>query len=225
MLIAAYLKFHITPLNTVNTTLNEMVSTCGYSVKGNSKETNAVFKEALKEMIEDKYIRIDNIDEIKNSQFFIIYCNYSKLFHCASNFVLLSYEEFKVITTSNTSTKKTNLLHGYLLIKQYIYDSLIVNCPKLAYPSKKDITDKLGFSSDTSTETLLNELVELKLLYVKTGMYIKKDDKLVPTRNVYAIDKKQLKYAVNVLKKFYGVNYIYTASGKSQKDLKFQETD
>ena len=215
MLITAFLRFHLTPLSTVHTSLNEIVSSCGYSTKSNNKENNSFFKEVLKDMVAKKIIYTDNIDGLKNSQLFVIHCINKSIFYHNKFFVLLNYNEFNSIVNAPSTVSKANLLHGYLLVKQYIYHQMSDDVPKISYPSKQELTKRLGYSSDTSTETLLKNLVSSGLLHVKTGMYIKKDGVVIPTRNVYALNKSELKHADTVLKEFYQVDKIYTKKNKT----------
>ena len=214
-LLRSYIRFYCTASGKVCSTLNAITEGCGSPIKGNSKESNEKFREALIWLQEQKFIICDkDIYTLKNSEYFEIQILNKNVFYCCdTSFVSISMYEFETIVNSQTTTKKNILLATYLCIKKNIYSNIDMSLPSLAIPSNETIKRIIGVSSVTTVSTAISNLKELGLLYCDETTYYYKDMKAnvyKPTRNAYALTKSELKYTKEVLKDFYQVDYIYT---------------
>lgn len=214
-LLRSYIRFYCTASGKVCSTLNAITEGCGSPTKGNSRESNDKFREALIWLQEQGFIICDkDIHTIKNSEYFEIQILNHNLFYCGdTSFVSISMHEFETIVNSQTTTKKNILLATYLCIKKNIYNNVDMYLPSLSVPSNEIIKRVLGVSSVTTVGTAIANLKELGLLYCDETMYYYKDLKTnvyKPTRNAYALTSSDLQYTKEVLKDFYQVDKIYT---------------
>lgn len=216
-LLRSYLRFHCTVAGQIGTTLNAITIGCGSPTKGNSKESNEKFRDALMWLQENKFISCNkDISQIKNSEYFEIQILNKNLFYCCdTSFVSITMQEFETIINSQTVTKKNVLLAVYLCIKKNIYINTGMSLPSLAIPSHEMIKKVIGASSVTTVRTAISNLEDLGLIYGNEIKYFYKDEKrnvYIPTRNVYALTRSDLKYTKEVLKDFYQVNNLYLTS-------------
>ena len=215
-LLKAYLRFNCTVSGKVCTTLNAITSGCGYSIKGNSKRANDKFRELLLYLQGNRDIYCDKeLETIKNSEYFELQLASNDIFYCEKNFVNLTMEEYDRLIAAETPTGKNILLATYLCIKKNIYYNADVPTPKLSIPSNDAIKNVLGVASVKTVKSAISDLQQLNMIYSNEVTYYYKDaksDMYLPTRNVYALDRGELKRTKEALAEFYQVNYIYTAS-------------
>lgn len=216
-LLRSYIRFYCTVSGKVCSTLNVITTGCGGSIKGNSKEANEKFREALIWLQEHSYIVCNkDIHTLKNSEYFEIQILNQDIFYCRdASYVSLTMQEFEDIVNSNTPTKKNILLATYLCLKKNIYNNTDMTLPSLAIPSHESIKRVIGVSSVTTVGTAISNLKELELIYSDDTTYYYKDQKLdayKPARSVYTLHQSDLKYTKEALKDFYQVDNIYTIS-------------
>lgn len=215
-LLKAYLRFNCTISGKVCTTLNAITSGCGYSIKGNSKRANDRFRELLLFLVQVKSISCEkDLRLIKNSEYFEFQLLSNDIFYCADSFVSLTLKEYEMLINSETSTGKNILLATYLCIKKNIYTGSDAPVPQLSIPSNDAIKGVLGVASVKTVKSAISELQQLNLIFCNDTAYYYKDAKsntYLSTRNVYALERNELKRAKEALAEFYNVNYIYSVS-------------
>lgn len=216
-LLKSYIRFYCTVSGKVCTTLNAITIGCGSPTKGNSKESNEKFRDALIWLQEQNFISCEkDIQKLKNSEYFEIQVLNQDMFHCSdTSFVSVSMDEFETIINSKTTSKKHILFVTYLCLKKNIYNNIDMSMPSLSVTSQDFIKNVLGISSVTTVKTAIAELKSLGLIYCSNIQYYYKDIKTnyyKLTRNAYSLNSEGLKYTKEVLKDFYQVNRLYTIS-------------
>lgn len=206
-LVKAYLRFHCTVSGKVCLTLNAVTLGCGSPINGHSKEANEKFRNALVWLQENKYIYCSkDINTVKNTEYFEATILQDSMFHCNTNFVLLSMDEYEKIINSPTTSKKNVLLATYLYIKKGIYHNDSMPLPKLVVTSHSNIKNILGVSSVTTVKTALADLNNINLLFWDDKQYFYHDRKkhvYKPAKNVYALSEADLQYTKDVLADVY----------------------
>lgn len=190
-LIVMYLRLHIMPINILPTTLSKLITKCGYSASSRKTATYDDWRNIIHKLIDDGYmICSHDILTVKPTEEFILTFSHKKNpFYTNDNFVFITKKEFDVITDYKTNMNKSVIMGVYLYIKQYIIDT--EHAAGIAYPTKQQIAQGIGVSSTTTIEKAINILVELDLLYVKTGFYIEDTievNSYVPASNVYSLN-------------------------------------
>ena len=214
-LIVMYLRKHLEIFGEVTLTLKKLIDECGYSTKSHNDSVYFDFKQIIKEEIIDKGYGTtqEDILKIKPMSAFTIKLSTDKnLFFTKDSFVQISISEYETIANANNSkVNKSVLLGVYLFIKQYILsDSEETDIlHKISYPSKQQIKKGIGISSVTTIENSISILADLKLIYIKSDMYVensKMNGEFIPTRNVFALNEEDLNNDVILieLKKIYG---------------------
>lgn len=212
-LIIMYIRKHLEIFGEVTLTLNKLLNECGYSTKSHNDSIYSDFKQIIKAEIIDKGYGLINEDILKvkpTSAFTIKLSNENNLFFTNDNFVQISISEFEKITGSNIGKVNKSILFGvYLFIKQFIYTDETDMLPKISFPSKQQIKKGIGISSITTIENAISILADLKLIYIRSDMYVENSEisgEFVPTRNVFALNKEELNNDVILieLEKIYG---------------------
>ena len=200
-LIVMFLRSHMDTFGRITTTLNNLLTECGYSTKSHNQNMYKDFKDIIKSQILDlEYASIDvDINALSPNTIFTISLNPNKIiFFTEDSFCMITIKEFETITSyQHSKINKSILLGVYLFIKQYIYSDSEKNSwsLKISYPSKSQIKKGLGVSSISTIETAISVLISIGMIHVKNGFYIedhKNTGIYVPARNVYAIDPKEL---------------------------------
>ena len=214
-LLKAYLRFYCTVSGRICTTLDAITSGCGYSIKCNSRISNEKFRLMLLSLQQDNLIYCDkDLRDIKNSEYFELQLQNNDIFYCDKNFVSLTMKEYETIINSKTTTKKNILLATYLCIKKHIYNNTDTPAPQLSIPSNESIKKATGVSSVTTVKSAISELKKLGMIYCSETIYYYKDVKsntYMQTRNVYALDQRELIHTKRVLTEFYQSN-VYAAN-------------
>ena len=197
-LIILYLRKHLQTFGQVTLTLNNLLQECGYSTNTNNKSIYSDFREIIKtELINKNYATCNtDIFTVKPNELFNLQLSYEKnVFFTEDNFVQITISEYENICSISTKINKSILLGIYLYIKQFIMGySENVSPAKISFPSKTQIAKGLDCSVPT-IESGLSVLESHKLIYVRRDMFVEnKQEKgvYVPTRNVYALDSKEL---------------------------------
>lgn len=198
-LIIMYLRKHLQTFGQISLTLNNLLEESGYSTKSHNKSIYLDFKEIIKTEIINKGYATCNVDifTVNPTEMFTLQLSEKKsLFHTNDNFVQFSIEEYEQIVNSSSKTNKSVLVGVYLFIKQYIMDYPDgMPILKVSYPSKQQIKKGIGISSTTTIENAIDTLLSIKMLYVRTDMFIentKVKGEYVPTRNVFALNREEL---------------------------------
>lgn len=199
-LIVMYLRKHLQTFGQISLTLNNLLEECGYSTKSHNKSIYSDFREIIKtELINKGYATCEvDVFTVNPTEMFSLQLSEKKnLFYSKDNFVQFSISEYEKITNLNSKISKSVLAGVYLFIKQYImeYPDDSAFPPRIAYPSKQQIKKGIGISSFTTIENTISVLVGLKLLYVRTDMFVentKEANIYVPTRNVFALKEEEL---------------------------------
>lgn len=194
-----YLRKHLQTFGQISLTLNNLLEESGYSTKSHNKSIYLDFKEIIKTEIINKGYATCNVDilTVNPTEMFTLQLSEKKsLFHTNDNFVQFSIEEYEQIVHSSSKTNKSVLVGVYLFIKQYIMDYPDgMPMLKVSYPSKQQIKKGIGISSITTIENAIDTLLSIKMLYVRTDMFIenaKIKGEYVPTRNVFALNREEL---------------------------------
>lgn len=197
-LIILYLRKHVQTFGQVALTLNDLLKECGYSINSNNKSIYSDFREIIKtEIINKGYASCStDIFVVKPSDLFYLQLSYkNNIFFTKDNFVQITISEYENICSISSKINKSILLGIYLYIKQFIMDYPGDIAPaKISFPSKSQIAKGL----DTSIPTVENGLSILEsheLIYIRRDMFVenkKEEGVFVPTRNVYALDLKEL---------------------------------
>lgn len=207
-LVVMFFRKHLETFGEVSFTLNKLIDECGYSTKSHNDSIYSDFRKILKEEILDKGYASSEQDILKirpTALFTLKLSNINNLFFTDDTFVQLSIYEYEKITKSNAGRINKSVIIGvYLYIKQYILaDSNITGgFLKIAYPSKQQIQKGIGISSITTIENAITILANLKLIYVKSDMFVEDkyiEDRFIPARNVFALNKTELKYEDRIL--------------------------
>lgn len=199
-LVIMYLRKHLQTFGEVYLTLNDLLKECGYSTKSHNKSIYSDFREIIKTEIINKGYATCNTDifTVNPTEMFSIQLSEEKnLFYAKDNFVQFSISEYEKIINSNSKINKSVLVGVYLFIKQYImdYSNDAISPPRISFPSKQQIKKGIGISSFTTIENAISLLSEMKMIYIRTDMFVEnmeKEDIYVPTRNVFALDSKEL---------------------------------
>lgn len=211
-LIILYLRKHVQTFGQVALTLNDLLQEFGYSTKTNNKSIYSDFREIIKTEIINKGYASCNKDifVIKPNDLFYLQMSYeNNIFFTEDNFVQITIFEYENICSISSKINKSVLLGIYLYIKQFIMDySGDITPAKISFPSKLQIAKGLDISVQTVESGLL-VLESNKLLYIRRDMFIenkKEEGVYVPTRNVYALDPKELegKSVLIELERIYG---------------------
>lgn len=190
-LIVMYLRLHIMPINILPTTLSKLITRCGYSAGTRNITIYNDWRNIIHKLIDSGYITCSqDIMTIKPTEEFILtFSNKKNPFYTDDSFVFITKKEFDAITSYKTNMNKSVIIGTYLYIKQYIIDTEYA--AGIAYPTKQQIAQGIGVASTTTIEKAINILVELELLYVKTGFYIEDTievNSYVPASNVYSLN-------------------------------------
>lgn len=211
-LIILYLRKHVQTFGQITLTLNDLLQEFGYSTKTNNKSIYSDFREIIKTEIINKGYAICNKDifVIKPNDLFYLQMSYeNNIFFTEDNFVQITISEYENICSILSKINKSVLLGIYLYIKQFIMDySGDITPAKISFPSKLQIAKGLDISVQTVESGLL-VLESNKLIYIRRDMFVenKKEEGIyVPTRNVYALDSKELegKSVLIELERIYG---------------------
>lgn len=197
-LIVLYLRKHVQTFGQVTLTLNDLLQEFGYSTNTNNKSIYSDFREIIKtEIINKGYGKCDkDIFVVKPNDLFHIQLSYEdNIFFTEDNFVQITISEYENICSISSKINKSILLGIYIFIKQYIMDYQGDIVPaKISFPSKSQIAKGLDTSIST-VESGLSILESHKLIYIRRDMFVenKKEEGIyVPTRNVYALEPKEL---------------------------------
>lgn len=211
-LIILYLRKHVQTFGQITLTLNDLLQEFGYSTKTNNKSIYSDFREIIKTEIINKGYASCNKDifVIKPNDLFYLQMSYeNNIFFTEDNFVQITISEYENICSILSKINKSVLLGIYLYIKQFIMDySGDITPAKISFPSKLQIAKGLDISVQTVESGLL-VLESNKLIYIRRDMFVenkKEEDVYVPTRNVYALDPKELegKSVLIELERIYG---------------------
>ena len=211
-LIILYLRKHVQTFGQITLTLNDLLQEFGYSTKTNNKSIYSDFREIIKTEIINKGYASCNKDifVIKPNDLFYLQMSYeNNIFFTEDNFVQITISEYENICSILSKINKSVLLGIYLYIKQFIMDySGDITPAKISFPSKLQIAKGLDISVQTVESGLL-VLESNKLIYIRRDMFVenKKEEGIyVPTRNVYALDSKELegKSVLIELERIYG---------------------
>lgn len=211
-LIILYLRKHVQTFGQITLTLNDLLQEFGYSTKTNNKSIYSDFREIIKTEIINKGYASCNKDIfiIKPNDLFHLQLSYeNNIFFTEDNFVQITIFEYENICSISSKINKSVLLGIYLYIKQFIMDySGDITPAKISFPSKLQIAKGLDISVQTVESGLL-VLESNKLIYIRRDMFVenKKEEGIyVPTRNVYALDPKELegKSVLIELERIYG---------------------
>ena len=197
-LIVLYLRKHVQTFGQVTLTLNDLLQEFGYSTNTNNKSIYSDFREIIKtEIINKGYGKCDkDIFVVKPNDLFHIQLSYEdNIFFSEDNFVQITISEYENICSISSKINHSILLGIYIFIKQYIMDYQGDIVPaKISFPSKSQIAKGLDTSIST-VESGLSILESHKLIYIRRDMFVenKKEEGIyVPTRNVYALEPKEL---------------------------------
>ena len=108
-LIVLYLRFHLEPVNRVNTTLADIMNECGYSSNSHNASIYDDWRAILKDLISQEYITCsqDIMNVSPSKQLHIIF-NYKKnLFFTNDSFVFITKHEFDTISSYRTKMNKS----------------------------------------------------------------------------------------------------------------------
>lgn len=193
-----YLRKHVQTFGQVTLTLNDLLQEIGYSIKTNNKSIYSDFREIIKTEIINKGYASCNVDIFvvkPNDLFYLQLSNENNIFFTEDNFVQITISEYENICSISSKINKSILFGIYLYIKQYIMDYQGDIVPaKISFPSKSQIAKGLDTSIPT-VESGLSILESHKLIYIRRDMFVenkKEEGVYVPTRNVYALDSKEL---------------------------------
>ena len=194
-----YLRKHLETFGQVTLTLNRLLEECGYSTKSHNKSIYSDFREIIKTEIVNKGYATCSTDifTVNPTEMFSLQLSDKKnIFYTKDNFVQFTIEEFETIAGSTGKINKSVLAGVYLFIKQYIMDFQDdIPLAKISYPSKQQIKKGIGISSTTTIESAIATLLSMKMIYVRTDMFIENSDEdgiYVPTRNVFALNREEL---------------------------------
>lgn len=197
-LIVMYLRKHVQTFGQVSLTLNNLLQECGYSTRTNNKSIYSDFREIIKTEIINKGYATCNIDifTVKpNDMFYLQLSCENNIFFTNENFVQITITEYEKICTIKSKINKSILLGVFLYIKQFIMDYPGDLSPaKISFPSKSQIAKGLDVSIPT-VENSISILESQKIICVRRNMFVEnknKEGQYVPTRNVYALDPKEL---------------------------------
>ena len=149
------------------------------------------WRNIINKLIANGYITCSqDIMTVKPTEEFILTFSHKKNpFYTDDSFVFITKKEFDAITSCKANMNKSVIMGVFLYIKQFIIDTEFST--GIAHPSKHQIAQGIGVSSTTTIEKAINILVELELLYVKTGFYIEDTievNSYVPASNVYSLN-------------------------------------
>ncbi len=195
-----YLREHLETFGQVTLTLNRLLEECGYSSKSHNNSIYSDFREIIKTEIINKGYATCKVDifTVNPTEMFSLQLSEKKnIFYTKDNFVQFSVDEYEQITNTNAKINKSILAGVYLFIKQYIMDYPIdtISPPRISFPSKQQIKKGIGVSSTTTIENALSTLVDMKMIYVRSDMFVEdveEKDLYIPTRNVFALKEEEL---------------------------------
>lgn len=197
-LVVMYLRKHVQTFGQVALTLNDLLQECGYSTQTNNKSIYSDFREIIKTEIINKGYATCNTDIfiVKPSELFYLQLSYeNNIFFTEDSFVQITILEYENICSISTRINKSILFGIYFYIKQFIMDySGDVVPAKISFPAKSQIAKGLDLSIQT-IENGLSVLEAKKLIYIRRDMFVENkniDGQYVPTRNVYALNPKEL---------------------------------
>ena len=197
-LIVMYLRKHIQTFGQVYMTLNDLLKECGYSTKSNNKSIYSDFREIIKTEIINKEYATCSVDifVVKPTDMFCLQLSSeNNIFFANDSFVRITVSEYEQLCSSTKKMNKSVLFGIYMFIKQFIMDYQDDICPvKISFPSKKQIAKGISTSIQT-VENGLEILESMKLIHIRRDMFVENknvEGEYVPTRNVFALDKKEL---------------------------------
>lgn len=209
-----FLRKHLETFGEISLTLNKLLEENGYSTKSHNQSIYSDFREIIKTEIVNKGFASCNVDIFTvnpNELFTISLSDKKNLFFSKDNFVQLSIFEYDKITQYSGKANKSVLIGTYLFIKQYILADSDMNniLPRISYPSKQQIKKGIGISSTPTIENAISILATMKLLYIRSDMFVEKSDEegvYIPTRNVFALTQEELNSNTILLElgNFYG---------------------
>lgn len=207
-----YLRKHVQTFGQVSLTLNSLLQECGYSTKTNNKSIYSDFREIIKtEVINKGYATCStDIFTVKPNDMFYLQLSYANnIFFTNKNFVQITIAEYERICSIKSKINKSILLGVFLYIKQFIIDySDDLFSSRISFPSKTQMAKGLDVSI-TTIENSISILESQKIIYVRRNMFVENKNKkgtYTPTRNVYALDPKELEgdSVLIELEKIYG---------------------
>lgn len=198
--VMAYLKFNSNIKGRVGFSLLHMVKTIGYTPSKQSGRINDKIIEQLKWLQNGNYVSFDaDLDGIKPKDFIVARINgKNNIFDMSVSgtdnikpFVLLTEKEFDTIAQSDTRSDKANLLYVFVNIKRHITLNEYVR--PICFPSMKTIMRDTGIKSHSYIQQLIDELVEIKVLFrYKCSFEILGEEKIKKSNNMYAIQESAL---------------------------------
>lgn len=195
-----YLRKHLETFGQVALTFKHLLEECGYSTKSHNQSIYSDFREIIKTEIINKGYATCSVDifTISPTEMFSLQLSDKKnIFYTKDNFVQFNVDEYENISTAKCKVNKSILTGVYLFIKQYImdYSTDTISPPRISFPSKQQIKKGIGISSTTTIENAISTLVNMKMIYVRSNMFVKyveEKDSYIPTRNVFALKEEEL---------------------------------
>ena len=209
-------------------TLKYLIESCNYKVDRHKGKNLDKFKELLSLLQTYKYIECDtDLSKVKENDFIV--CK-----------VLLDFKTKEVTFKDNNETitenrkteffkidideyyrliENTSKLDTCTLVNIYFYIVARLrheeNKPTVCYMSNKEILNDLNISKNTLTK-YLSYLKDDEFIYFDRVGNIENNGKIINTRNVYALDKDNLKLGLEESKVYYTLQG-YTILGNNTK--------
>jgi hypothetical protein len=192
-LVMAYLRINGAINGNVGISINLIVEKIGYKPDIHKNKINSKVIGELLWLQQHNHIYImANTDNIKGNDCFIIQINKDcNIFEPEKDFVILTEAEFNIITQTETTCDKQDLLNVFLNIKKFMsFDKVSAN---LCYPSHTTLCNDCKISSTGAMNNIVKELIDIKVLYTyNSGRYIDNKENIRYANSFYSVEEKEL---------------------------------
>lgn len=228
--ILSYLVAERNRISISRFTLKDLIESCGLKCKNGKNGTIDIFKDLLSTLQIYKYIECDtDLSIIKPNDF--IKCKV--LLDFKTKKVTVQEDEEIIIENKKTEFFKIDIYEYYRLIENTskldtctlvnIYFYIVArisnknNKAKVCYMSYDDILKDLNISKNTLNK-YLSYLKDNEFIFFDRIGNVENNGKIINTRNVYALDKDNLKLGLEESKVYYTLQG-YTILGNNTKSV------
>ena len=227
--IMCYLDCKVDRVGNCNFSLEDMITCCGLKVDTHKGKSVDQFRNTLLLMEKEGIISNSKVDLHKVKPKELIVCEFNKNIKSDDNgfyeFYQIDTNKFIKLMDEPSTNKKFNLLntYSYILARIHKGDDSTNWCEggaRVCYFSNETLMKDLVVKSQLLT-SCLQELSDKGFIVYNNIGYVKKDNNIKLSTNVYALEEEQLKSGLKYLKEnVYEKNGYTIIKNKDIKEMK-----